>query len=117
LELLKESLQIRAADNAVLVGLNNKLKHGMVAFPFNGLYDLKVSVAVASRKRAPQDMLKVGYISCDREKLGEMADSTILGAEALFMILNIVYIARFDKDWELPPWPFGSVREATSSSR
>jgi hypothetical protein len=111
LELLRSGLEMRSEDEHGVVSAYNKLKHGALAVASAEHSPIGVSVMLASR-RGPRDpasgrrKINVGWIACEDEALRRLVDITLQTSSALWAILNLLYMTRFDAKWRAPHWPY-----------
>lgn len=115
LDRLKEGMGLRVEDEGILRTSYNKIKHGCVAIAASEYSDIGVSVMISSR-RGPkgQDgkrLINTGWVPCDKSELRKLAYSTLLIVETVYMILNLVYMVKFDSKWILPKWPVPTLAE------
>jgi hypothetical protein len=105
LEQLREALQIRTENERVLVSSYNKVKHGALAIAASEYSPIGVSVMLPSR-RGPIDpesgkrKINTGWIACEDEALSRLADNTVHISSTLWAILNLIYKAGFDPEWQ-----------------
>jgi hypothetical protein len=113
LERLKKGLELRVGDEGVLCTSYNKIKHGCLAIAATEHSSIGVSVMMSSR-RGPKGekgkrMINTGWLPCEKEELEKVAHSTLLISEAIWTLLNLLYMVRFDAEWRLPQWPVPSL--------
>ena len=104
---LTSGLKLRLEDEGILRTSYNKIKHGMLAFPTNEHSEIGVSVKILSRRAPgrPGGKINEGWRSCDDAALRRLARNAVIVSEALWALLNWIYIYRFDRSWKLPKWP------------
>ncbi len=104
---LKSGLELRLEDEGILRKSYNKIKHGVLAFPTTEHSKIGVSVQILSRRAPgrPGGKINVGWISFDDDALRRLASNAVIVSEALWALLNLIYIYRFDRSWRLPKWP------------
>lgn len=110
---LKSGLELRLEDEGILRTSCNKIKHGLLAIAATENSTMGVSVMIPSRRgpRGPSGKRKIntGWIACDDTGLRRLAKNAIIVSEALWAVLNLVYVFRFDPEWRLPHWPVPKV--------
>ncbi len=106
---LTSGLELRLEDEGILRTSYNNIKHGVLAVATSEPSKLGVSIMIPSR-RGPtgpsgKRKINVGWIPCDDDDLRRLASNTVVVSEALWALLNWIYIYRFDSSWRLPKWP------------
>jgi len=110
---LQEALEMRTENERVLVSAYNKAKHGMLAIATEEYSPIGVSVMLSSRRGPLDEMsgrrkINTGWIDCADDALARLVDNTVHTSGNLWSMLNVIYKATFDPQWQ------GEVPEAIS---
>jgi hypothetical protein len=110
-DLIARALSIRLADESVAVSSYNKIKHGVLAICSTLNSEMGVSFLLSAR-RGPKEpalggrqKINSSWLPCDDRELRALVLDTILVCKASWYLVNLMYLMRFDRKWQMPEWP------------